>query len=161
MMFPNSFAPPLVRTDFSDEAAWRAIRAAILTVSPELAGAIDMMNFMNATADDEDDDEDEDSAAPWFVNIIDDRQYADLSTDELLKQLPSGDGNVCLFVVDRQSFSDPDHPILVVDLRQGGSRTFRTLPSQIWDIGSNLPIANVDWEDYERRLDERGVYRGC
>ena len=79
MMIPPSFSPPLVRTDFSDEAAWQAIRAAILTVPPELAGAMGMMNFMNAGGDDDEDGEDgedeDEPDAPWFVNIIDDRRF--------------------------------------------------------------------------------------
>jgi hypothetical protein len=165
MSFPTSFAPPLVRTDFSDEAAWQAIRAAILTVPPELAGAMGMMNFMNAgDEDNEDSDDDEDDEAeldaPWFVNIIDDPRFADLSTENVLAQLPSEGTNACLFIVDRQTMSDPDHPILVVDLLEGGSRTFRTIPAQVWAIGSNLPIANMGWEDFAEHVDEQGVFRG-
>ncbi len=156
MTIPASDRPPLVRTDFSDEAAWQAIRRSILTIPPELEDAIGLMNFMNDLSDDDEDDSDE----PWFVDIIDERRFADLSMEEVIKRLPADDNNLCLFIVDRQAISDSGHPILVVDLRQGGSRTFRAIPSQICSIGSNLPIANMDWEDFADHVDEQGVFRG-
>jgi hypothetical protein len=155
MTIPTSDAPPLVRTDFSDDAAWQAIRAAILTIPPELDDAIGMMNFIN------DIDEDERSLdEPWFVHIIDDRRFADLRVEDVLKRLPAEGRHACLFIVDRQTIEDSDHPILVVDVGRDGSRTFRTIPSEIWAIGSNLPIANMDWEDFANNVDEHGVFRG-
>jgi hypothetical protein len=131
-----------------------ASRASVLTIPPELGDAIGLMNFIN------DVEEDAGNSDSWFVDIIDDRRFADLSTEDVLKRLPADIGHVCLFIVDRQTISDPDHPILVVDLRSGGSRTFRTIPSEVWAIGSNLPIANMDWEDFAGDVDDQGVFRG-
>src|SRR5262245_54543158 len=75
MTIPTSERPPLVRTDFSDDAAWQEIRVSILTVPDELQDAIGLMNFMN------DVDEDDVSDEPWFVDIIDELRFADLSTE--------------------------------------------------------------------------------
>jgi hypothetical protein len=168
MTIPTSDRPPLVRTDFSNDATWQEIRASILTIPPELENAIGMMNFMNSAGDEDNDDENGDDEngderehdEPWFVDIIDKRQFAGLSPEDVLQRLPADGSNACLFIVDQRAISDPDHPILVVDLLQGGSRTFRTIPSQVWAIGSNLPIANMDWEDFANNVDDHGVFRG-
>jgi hypothetical protein len=157
MTIPTSDKPPLVRTDFSNDAAWQTIRAAILTIPPEMQDAIGIMHFIN----DEDDDEDDDYLdEPWFVDIIDDRRFADWSTQDVIKNLPGDHNHACLFIVDRETIESPDGPILVVDLRSGGSHTFRTIPSEVVSLGSNLPISNLDWEDFANRVDEHGVFRG-
>ena len=78
----------------------------------------------------------------------------------MLARLPAEEPTRACSSSTGKRLSDPDHPILVVDLLEGGSRTFRTIPSQVWSIGSNLPIANMGWEDFADHVDERGVFRG-
>jgi hypothetical protein len=49
---------------------------------------------------------------------------------------------------------------LVVDLTHEPPRTFRTIPEQVFGIDSNLSIANADWEDFAKLVDDDGVFRG-
>jgi uncharacterized protein DUF6924 len=145
MTIPTSGKPPLVRTDFSNDVAWQAIRASILTLSPEMEDALGVMNFMN---DDEDDEDSSDE--PWFVDIIDERRFADLSMEDVINRLPADAANGYLFIVDRQTISDPDHPILIVDL---GGRPATHVPSD--------PVANLhDWKQPPDREYGLGRFRG-
>ncbi len=65
-----------------------------------------------------------------------------------------------MFIADQTTISQPDHPVLVVDLMLEPGRTFRTIPFQVFTIDSNLSIANMDWEDFAVQLDGDGVFRG-
>jgi hypothetical protein len=41
--------------------------------------------------------------------------------------------------------TNPDHPILFVDLTGGNGRLpFRCIPAELWGIDNNLNIANMD-----------------
>lgn len=143
---------PVVRTDFSDDAAWRAIGENILRLDPQLQKAIDVMKAFNPST----------AAAetPAFVDLIDDRQYAGMTPEQLLALVPETAKYDCLYIVDAQTVSQPEHPVLVVDVRRQRGRTFRTVPSEIQIIESNLSISNVDWEDFADDVDASGVFRG-
>jgi hypothetical protein len=143
-------SPPFIRTDFSDDEAWQSIRAGALEFPAELKDAFRMMAAMNAQ---------DGENVPPCVHIIDDRNFADLTTEQVLERAPEDAHHACLFIVDRTAVSQPDHPILVVDLRQRG-RSFRVIPTEVWGVASNLAIANMDWEDFANRVDVDGVFRG-
>ncbi|HEV2456541.1 MAG TPA: hypothetical protein VGY98_19925, partial [Verrucomicrobiae bacterium] len=65
-----------------------------------------------------------------------------------------------LIVVDQAAIHDPEHPVLIVDLLTERGRTFRALPSCVFEIESNLSIGNMDWEEFVNGVDDTGVYRG-
>jgi hypothetical protein len=152
---PAIYNPLLVRTDFSDEDAWQAIRARVLEIPPDLQQGIEAMRAVNEAAGVDVSGYDQPLE---FVNIIDDLKHADRSTDEVLKLAAKHDA--CIFVVDRQTISDADQPVLVFDLSHQRGRTFRTVPSEVGAIASNLSIANADWEDFADNVGSDGVYRG-
>ena len=123
----------VLRTDFSDQAAWEAIRTAIQEPVGEYRA---------------------------YVEFLDDPEYRDLTTDQLLELLPEGHNHTFLIVADRMATSHPDHPLLIVDLIDDPGRTFRAIPSQIQSIENNLSIANMDFDEFADAVDESGVFRG-
>jgi hypothetical protein len=149
--------PALIRTDFSDDKVWQAICSAVKKIPSDLREGIDIMKAMNAASGNDVSRYDQ---SLEFVNIIDDPQYADRTTEEVLDLVAKRTVNACLFIVDRHTITNPDHPILVVDLPYQPGRTFRTIPSEVWAIASNLSIANMDWEDFANLVNSDGVFRG-
>lgn len=64
--------------------------------------------------------------------------------------VPTNDHGVpVLFIADSTTLNSPDHPILVVDLRDSSGRPpFRCLWSELWGVDDNLNIANMDWDEF-------------
>src|SRR5688572_29612636 len=79
---PENFNPILVRTDFSDDAAWQKIRARVLEVPPDLREGIEAMKAVNADAGIDVSGYDQPIE---FVRIVDETRNADLSTEDVLK----------------------------------------------------------------------------
>lgn len=132
---PDTRAALMLRTDFSDEAAWQA-----------LCTAIEMPTPINGFEAD--------------VEFVSDTEFDGITVEQVLADLPSSQWQTFLFIVDRQTITDPEHPILVVDLYDEPGRTFRVIPSAMWDVENNLTLANVDFEIYVEDADSDGVYRG-
>jgi hypothetical protein len=63
-------------------------------------------------------------------------------------------------VVDRTAISHPEHPVLVLDLFDPSSQTFRALPWAVQAIENNLSLSNMDFEEFAGAADEDGVFRG-
>jgi tetratricopeptide (TPR) repeat protein len=124
-----------LRTDFSDESAWKSICAAIRR--PD-----DKFGF---TAN---------------VDFVSDPQYDGLTAEQLLFVSATDSLRTFAFIIDRTALSHPDHPILVVDMHDEPGRTFRVIPSEMWTVENNLSIANMDFEDFTDALDQEGVFRG-
>ena len=127
-------APPVVRTDFGDDAAWAALAEAVATPSGEgfLANGV----------------------------LVDDRAFDGLGTDDVLAALPAGANLAVLFIADAVTLTRPDRPLLVVRLLGSRGQTFRVVPEQLWSVENNLSLANLSWSDFERVLDGEGIYRG-
>jgi hypothetical protein len=56
--------------------------------------------------------------------------------------------------------TDPEHPVLVVDLYSEPGRSFRVVPSEMWGVENNLSLANMDFEEFADAVDRDGVFRG-
>jgi hypothetical protein len=147
--------PFVVRTDFSDEKAWKRVEKEISEVPPDLRQWMEVMiamNQANGTGGGNKED------ALKFVHIVDNQKYAKQTMGELLKEMPRAWDNACLFVVDDRTISEPDHSVLVIEL-PAGKRTFRAVPSEVGAIASNLSVSNMDWEDFAENVDKDGVLR--
>ena len=135
---PETTDSPVLRTDFSDEAAWEAVCDAIREPSPEGFEA--------------------------YVEFIDDPAFEGLSKPQLLAAVPAGYPHSFIIVVDQKTISDAEHALLVVNLFDGlGSEAgaeFRALPSTIQGIQNNLSIANMDFAEFAGAVDSQGVFRG-
>jgi Domain of unknown function (DUF6924) len=125
----------VLRTDFSDQAAWEKICAIIREPVSDL-------QFL---------------ANVEFVN---DMEYAGITKNQLLELISNNYNHTFIIVVDQTTISHPEHPLLIIDLYERSGRDFRALPSQIQGIENNLSIANMDFEEFAEAVDEDGVFRG-
>jgi hypothetical protein len=130
---PSDLHSLVIRTDFTDDLVWQAVRAGLTAPSGEFQANLD---------------------------FVDDRRYENLTIDRLLA-LTEGSDLTFLFLADRETLIHPEHPVLVVDLSEDGrGRTFRVIPEALWAVQNNLVIGNCDWEDFSDSLDRDGVFRG-
>ena len=123
----------VLRTDFTDDVAWEAICAAIQKPVGEFRA---------------------------YVEFLSDPEYHGITLEQLLSLIPQGSDHTFIFIVDQITLSQPDNPILVVDLIREPGRTFRVIPSEMWGVENNLSIANMDFEEFVDAVDEDGVFRG-
>jgi hypothetical protein len=129
--FDNS---PFVRTDFSDDAAWRSLVEAAAAESPDGFRA--------------------------ELRIVDDRRFEGCSPAELISRGQGWNGAAVLFIADEQTLDRPEQPILCVDLADPPGRSFRCIPSELWGVENNLRIANMDFDEFASSVDTDGVHRG-
>jgi hypothetical protein len=124
---------PLIRTDFSDDAKWLEIIRIIQDPAAEFHA---------------------------FVELIEERDLADKNTSEVLALLPENHQHAVIFIVDRETSSHPELPILAVDLLDDVGRTIRVIPKELWGIENNLSIANMDFKEFANSTDADGIFRG-
>ena len=129
---PAAGGTPLIRTDFSDEAAWRAVARA--------AGAENEDGFQAQLA------------------IVDDPAFDGMAAEQVARLAASGTRHACLFVADATTMTHDEHPLLSLDLRPVG-RSFRVVPSALWGVENNLAIANMDFEEFADAVDADGIFR--
>ena len=127
-------ATPVIRTDFTDEAAWKQIQQDV--AAPY---------FMGFSAN---------------VRFIEDRQYSGLSGQEVLQRIPGLEDYGCVFVADAAAMSAPEHHLLVLDPSNPTGKTFRVILSEAWGVENNLAIANMDYSEFLGAADSDGVFRG-
>ncbi len=125
----------VLRTDFSNQATWETICATIR----------EPVGDFHFRAN---------------VEFLDDRQYTDISKDQLLELIPKNYNHSFIIIVDQTAISKPEHPLLVIDLYEKSAHEFRAIPSQIQGIENNLSIANMDFEEFADSVDADGVFRG-
>jgi hypothetical protein len=131
---PKSDQSLLLRTDYSDDAAWVALCAAVQMPSDEGFQA--------------------------YLDCISDPDYDGLTVEQLVA-LQQGVGDpTFLFIADRHALTHPEQPILVVDLGDQPGRTFRVIPSEMWAVENNLSIANLSYCEFADHADADGVFRG-
>lgn len=121
-----------LRTDFSDEAAWRATVAAIETAGGEFRS---------------------------FVRFVSDPAHATMTPEQIVA-FARREARTFIFVVDRLALTNPDRPILVVDAHDQPGRGFRVVPESMWSVENNLAIANMDFEEFATAAGPDGVFRG-
>lgn len=132
---PKTQDSMVLRTDFSDEAAWQALCVAIETPTP-------------------------DEGFQARVEYINDRDFEGISVETALANLSADWSHTFLFIVDHEAIANPEHPILVVDLYDERGRIFRVIPTEMWGVENNLSIANMDFTEFADSADADGVFRG-
>ena len=124
---------PVVRTWFGNDEHWASLRGAVGSRGEFIAP----------------------------VHFVDDRTFDGLTPDVLATMASQGtDGPLFLILADEAAMASDECPLLVVDLFDQPGRTFRVIASELWGVASNLPIANMDWEDFAESVDADGVFRG-
>lgn len=132
---PDTENAPVLRADFSDQAAWEEI-------CREIQRPVGILRFRAN------------------VNFIDDVGFADITKDQLLELIPANYNHSFIVVADRTAISGAEHPLFIIDLFDESAREFRAIPSTIQGIENNLSIGNMDFEEFADSVDEDGVFRG-
>lgn len=151
---PQSDKTLLIRTDFSNDKVWEDVRSLASKPGPDFQEALGLISDAQEAASDPLDE------IETNLDIVDDRDFDGATVEELLKGLGDDGHQAVLIVVDQAAIHDPEHPVLIVDLLTERGRTFRALPSCVFEIESNLSIGNMDWEEFVNGVDDTGVYRG-
>ena len=133
MHLPDTSSSLVLRTDFSDGAAWDQVCTAIRKPVGEFRA---------------------------YVECVSDSAFEGFSLEEILALASESSYRTFLFIVDRVTIADPEHPVLVVDLIEQPGRTFRVVPGEMWAVENNLSIANMDFAEFAEAVDETGVFRG-
>ncbi|NLG55628.1 MAG: hypothetical protein GX542_08270 [Rhodococcus sp.] len=129
----------LIRTDFSDEGAWREV--------------------LHATASGDE------PFYPQFV-VVNDQQFDGVGVDALIDVVRDEPNyRSYVFVADRRTMTDPEHPVLVVRTVEDvdgtpPGQTFRVTQPEIESVEANLSIANQDFRDFVEFAGKDGVFRG-
>jgi hypothetical protein len=131
---PKSDRPLLLRTDFSDDAAWSALCEAVQVPSEEGFQA--------------------------QLDCVSDPLYSGLTVAQLVALAHKNGNHSFAFVADRIAFTDPERTVIVVDLRREPGRTFRVIPREMWSVENNLSVANMDFGEFADSVDPDGVFRG-
>jgi hypothetical protein len=125
----------VVRTDFSDDAAWERVCQAIQAPRTE-------------------------HAFRASVECISDRACANLAPELLASVLPNDPHRSFAFLVDSTTIAQPDQSLVVVDLSEQPGRTFRVIPSEAWAVENNLRLANMSFDEFAECVGADGVFRG-
>jgi hypothetical protein len=130
---PTDLTSLVLRTDFSDEAAWATLQAQV-NASDEYPGA----------------------------TYVSDPMYAGVSIQALIGDDSPDDSHHVgyLFLADAVTMGDDEHPLLAVDLYNEPGRAFRVPPRWFGDISANLTIANMGFEEFANAVDASGTFRG-
>lgn len=132
-LIPETEKALVLRADFSDDAAWEAVCEAITEPVGEFQAHVD---------------------------FLDEREYHGIGANQLVALMPQDSSRRFFFVVDLTTLSQPDHPVLCIDLRYEPGRTFRVIPSEMWSVENNLSLANMDFSEFANAVDSDGVFRG-
>jgi hypothetical protein len=124
----------LLRTDFSDNAAWVS-----------LCEAVQQPNEDGFKA---------------FVDCVSDPAFDGLTIEQLVALTRRGPYRSFAFLADRTTFTKPERPVLVVNLSREPGRTFRVIPREMWGVENNLSLANMDFHEFADDVDPDGVFRG-
>ena len=126
---PKSDQALVVRTDFSDDAAWSGVVAAIRRPVDGFFA---------------------------YVELVDDPAFGGVTVEQLVALR---DGSRSYVIVADAVAMGAKPTLLVVDLFEDPGRTFRAVPSAIQSIENNLSVANLDFRDFADNVDADGVFR--
>ena len=127
-------APAVVRTDFSDQAAWEALCEALQR--PTVAGF---------TAQ---------------VELLEDRGYEGLSARQLLAAIGQDYNHSFIAIADEAALRSQEQALLVIDLLEEPGRELRAAAAAMWAVENNLSLANMSFEEFAAAVDGDGVFRG-
>jgi hypothetical protein len=119
---------PVIRTDYTDDAAWTRLREAVVEPSDEGFEA--------------------------NVDFVEDATLDGVS--DIGSVLPSSYQGSFVFVVDQATMTDPAHPILVLDVRGTRGDPFRCTPRGVQAVSNNLSMANMGWHEFAQVARQHG-----
>ncbi|MFI2297626.1 DUF6924 domain-containing protein [Actinacidiphila glaucinigra] len=131
--YPDDLASVVLRTDFSNDSAWDALREAI------------------------------DAAEDGVATYVDDPRFEEVSIRALVDEDAAAEEDAkitYLFLADAVTMTDTTRPLLAVDLYDEPGRTFRVPVEWYAEISANLSIANMDFADFADSADATDTFRG-
>jgi hypothetical protein len=133
---PDTPEALVLRTDFSDDATWRAVCEASSAPSPG-DGFLANLTF------------------------VEDRAFEAAAVADLLAAAAAASQyRTFMFVADGVTMREAEHPVLVIDLADQPGRSFRVIPSEMWSVENNLSLANMDFDEFADAVDAAGIFRG-
>lgn len=136
---PQTLSVPVVRADFSDDAAWERVKAEIVEPTVEGFGA--------------------------DVEFVEDRSLSGLDEAAIVagypRVYPHQYRHPVVVVVDAVAISMPEQPVLVINLNADvDAAPFRAVPRQVQSVQNNLSLANMDFVEFSGSAGGDGVFRG-
>lgn len=124
----------LIRTDFSNETLWHSVvkQCKVQTIEGYHA---------------------------YFLPVSD-TTYSNKTPEEIAQLLPENYSYYFVLIADEQTFNNPEHSVLCLDLYENSMESFRVIPSKLHVVENNLSIANMDFYDFQQNCDENGIFRG-
>lgn len=129
---PPAGNAPLIRTDFSNRAAWEKLVAETQKPSPD--------DFLPC------------------LQIIDDARFEGASANQI-GIAARGTNHAVVFIADEVTMGNGDLSVLCLKTSAPEQR-FRVIPSELWAVENNLSLGNMDFDDFADAIGEDGVYRG-
>jgi len=123
----------VLRTDFSDDSAWEALKAKLHRTDDELSPDLD---------------------------FISDPAFADLMPETLRSALPEDSDHSYGLIADRAALMEKDNPVLAVDLSKKKVKILRVSAEALAEVENNLSVGNMDFREFAKAVDEDGVFRG-
>lgn len=130
---PETEETLLLRADFTDDAAWESVCAAVREPVGEFQA---------------------------YVECISDPAFDGVTPEQLPGLAGEDSARTFACIVDAETITNDEHPVLVVDLFEEPGRTFRVIPAEMWGVENNLSICNMDFADFADHTDDDGVFRG-
>ena len=134
MNLPASDMSLLLRTDFSDDAAWNSLCSAVQV--PSEHGFLANLDCISNPA------------------------FNGLTVGQIVTLARKDGDRAFAFIADSVALTHPEQPVLVVDFYDEPGRTFRVVPIEMWGVENNLSLANMDYVDFADSADPDGVFRG-
>jgi hypothetical protein len=133
MILTNGERTPLVRTDFTNDAAWARVVETASKPSPE--------GFVAN------------------LNVVDDSRYDNADPGKLVEHAETNSDLVLLIIADSRTMREDEMSLLCVDPIPPGGQ-FRCIPGQLWGVENNVSLANMDFSEFASAVDPDGVFRG-
>ncbi|MEU5640388.1 DUF6924 domain-containing protein [Streptomyces milbemycinicus] len=124
---------PLLRTDFGDDEAWQAVRAA---VAAPVGGGL-------TRADTE---------------PVDDRRLADFASEQIVASIAPEAPYAVVVVADRRTMTEAAMPLLVIDV---ADRTeLRCVPEALWALLTDTGVRGMQLAEFLAAVGSDGLFRG-
>jgi hypothetical protein len=133
----RAFGAVVLRTDYSDEVAWRVLREVLH------AGDADLPPL-----------------------LVEDTAWAGAAVDQVLIAGAGSRGPEVVFLADRVALADPEHKLLAVTLaagrKAGGQQAFRIVPAWVPVLDDSLALGALGFEEFAEAAaqDSEGAFRG-
>jgi hypothetical protein len=126
----------VIRTDFSDDAAYKSTKEKALAEYEDLGMEPDL-------------------------EFIQDKGFENFDLKHLRSIIPKDYHLTFIFFMDKMTIQHSDHPFLCVYLSgEDFGKSLRVIPKELWEVHANLWLANMDFKDFLKASDGNGIFRG-